>query len=136
MPMTTRFTTQKYFFSRISICAGPTAPCCQLSPFMPGVCEEYWLLGGRERRFDCQIVIGDGGVWIIWLFELAIDRSRRDSEELRGEPLVAFGVAQGLVDHAHLDVGERRADLERERPARAGGERRRAAHLARQILDV
>ena len=44
--------------------------------------------------------------------ELAGYRADVDAEELGGEALVAAGVAQGLADHAHLDLGERhfRAD--------------------------
>src|SRR5690348_1213690 len=42
--------------------------------------------------------------------ELTVDRPRRDAEKLRGEALVAPGVAQGRVDHTPLDLLERRAD--------------------------
>src|SRR2546421_11821291 len=41
------------------------------------------------------------------LIELPVDRPRRDAEELRGEVLVALGVAQRLANDAHLDLVHR-----------------------------
>src|SRR5262249_55077012 len=65
--------------------------------------------------------------------ELAVNGPGRDAEELRRQPLVALGVAQGLVDGLALDLLERGADRER-KDARPGVERGLLAHLARQVV--
>src|SRR4051812_26985754 len=58
-------------------------------------------------------VVGSGGgvgvlglVAVAGLVELAVDRARRDAEELGGEALVAAGVLEGLGDDAQLDLLE------------------------------
>src|SRR3954469_1958989 len=65
--------------------------------------------------------------------ELAVDRAGSDAEKLRGEVLVAFGVAQRLADDAQLDLLHRGSERNRERPAFESCRDRRPRSASRRL---
>src|SRR3954468_13566317 len=64
----------------------------------------------REALTKCQ---APGSVLLA--IELAVDGARGDSEQLRREVLVAFGLPERLADDAQLDLLHRRAERHRQR---------------------
>src|SRR5579872_2781199 len=133
-PTRSKITAQKWRLSSLSKAMCADCPGVLFARYVPPQNHRYvrrlWpvpgarfaTLSGDRRapgtRRQSVNRIGEPPASLRHAVDLAVDRARRDPEELRGDGLVPPRVAQRLANDAQLDLVEGGADLERERRGR------------------
>src|SRR6266481_1326019 len=101
-------------FATLSASSSTRCGCATAWGVEPACCTSAGLgavaIARARALTNCQRAVS-----FFFAIELSIDRPRRDAEELRGEVLVALGLAQRLPDHAQLDLLHRGPQRDRER---------------------